>query len=158
DQTIAGIAQTDLTGRFMRVNRRYCQIVGRPPEELYRLRMQDITHPDDLPHNLELFGRMVEGNGQPFVIENRYVRPDTAAVGSTTPVPPPGARRGERKSAAAVSVDAPARKSAEEALAPAAVENVRLVESLGDADRRKDEFLATLAHELRNPLAPLRNG
>jgi signal transduction histidine kinase len=26
------------------------------------------------------------------------------------------------------------------------------------ADRRKDEFLATLAHELRNPLAPLRNG
>ena len=27
-----------------------------------------------------------------------------------------------------------------------------------EADRRKDEFLATLAHELRNPLAPLRNG
>ena len=26
------------------------------------------------------------------------------------------------------------------------------------ADRRKDEFLATLAHELRNPMAPLRNG
>ncbi|HEY1784875.1 MAG TPA: ATP-binding protein [Pirellulales bacterium] len=29
---------------------------------------------------------------------------------------------------------------------------------LAEADRRKDEFLATLAHELRNPLAPLRNG
>ena len=32
-----------------------------------------------------------------------------------------------------------------------------LLEALIDADRRKDEFLATLAHELRNPLAPMRN-
>ena len=31
-------------------------------------------------------------------------------------------------------------------------------EALMEADRRKDEFLATLAHELRNPLSPIRNG
>ena len=37
------------------------------------------------------------------------------------------------------------------------VERVRAQEKLLEADRRKDEFLATLAHELRNPLAPLRN-
>ena len=33
----------------------------------------------------------------------------------------------------------------------------RAEEALREADRRKDEFLATLAHELRNPLAPIRN-
>ncbi len=38
-----------------------------------------------------------------------------------------------------------------------AVERRRAEESLRVADRRKDEFLATLAHELRNPLAPVRN-
>jgi PAS domain S-box-containing protein len=36
------------------------------------------------------------------------------------------------------------------------LENARLYDSLRLADQRKDEFLATLAHELRNPLAPLR--
>ena len=37
-------------------------------------------------------------------------------------------------------------------------ERVRAVEALREADRRKDEFLATLAHELRNPLAPISSG
>ena len=36
-------------------------------------------------------------------------------------------------------------------------ERARALEALQDADRRKDEFLAMLAHELRNPLAPIRN-
>ena len=38
-----------------------------------------------------------------------------------------------------------------------AIENVRLLSALKESDRRKDEFLAILAHELRNPLAPIRN-
>ncbi len=41
--------------------------------------------------------------------------------------------------------------------ASVAVENTQLYQALREADRRKDEFLATLAHELRNPLAPIRN-
>jgi signal transduction histidine kinase/ActR/RegA family two-component response regulator len=38
-----------------------------------------------------------------------------------------------------------------------AIENANLYFTIRQAARRKDEFLATLAHELRNPLAPLRN-
>ena len=38
-----------------------------------------------------------------------------------------------------------------------AVERARAEEALREADRRKDEFMATLAHELRNPLAPISN-
>jgi PAS domain S-box-containing protein len=47
--------------------------------------------------------------------------------------------------------DASERKRAEEELR-------QLAANLSRSDRRKDEFLATLAHELRNPLAPIRNG
>src|SRR6185503_20934914 len=38
-----------------------------------------------------------------------------------------------------------------------AIENANLLATLKESDRRKDEFLAMLAHELRNPLAPIRN-
>lgn len=38
-----------------------------------------------------------------------------------------------------------------------AIENARLYSELKEADRRKDEWIAMLAHELRNPLAPIRN-
>lgn len=43
-------------------------------------------------------------------------------------------------------------------MASSAIENAQLVENLREADRRKDDFLAMLAHELRNPLAPIRSG
>lgn len=44
------------------------------------------------------------------------------------------------------------------ATAAVGIENARLYDSLKEQDRRKDEFLAMLAHELRNPLAPVRSG
>src|SRR6478752_7051498 len=37
-------------------------------------------------------------------------------------------------------------------------ERKRVADALRESDRRKSEFLAILSHELRNPLAPLRNG
>jgi signal transduction histidine kinase/ActR/RegA family two-component response regulator len=43
------------------------------------------------------------------------------------------------------------------ARAAAAMDNARLYRQIQDRDRRKNEFLAMLAHELRNPLAPIRN-
>jgi PAS domain S-box-containing protein len=116
DQTIAGIAQTDLTGRFTQVNGRFCAIVGRSAEELYGLRMPDITHPDDLSTDLDLFRRLVQGSGEPFVIEKRYVRPDGSHVWVSNSVSLVRDRHGEPRHSVSVSLDVTDRRRTSEAL------------------------------------------
>lgn len=61
------------------------------------------------------------------------------------------------RSNAALQAEVEVREAAEAALATANASLESTMQALRDADRRKDEFLATLAHELRNPLAPIRN-
>jgi len=53
--------------------------------------------------------------------------------------------------------DVAARRQSERALKESEARFRTLADALKEADQRKDEFLATLAHELRNPLAPIRN-
>jgi PAS domain S-box-containing protein len=76
-----GVAQVDLEGRFVLVNDRACEILGRTREELLSgaERMLDVTHPDDRPDNARLLRRMLE-NGEPFSIEKRYARPDGSVI------------------------------------------------------------------------------
>jgi PAS domain S-box-containing protein len=114
-QASAGIAQVDLTGRFILMNDRYCDEVGRPREELLHLRMQEITHPDDLPGNLVLLRRALE-TGEPFTIEKRYLRPDGSVVWVNNSVAPVRDEDGNPTSILAVSTDITERRRAEEAL------------------------------------------
>jgi signal transduction histidine kinase/CheY-like chemotaxis protein len=65
---------------------------------------------------------------------------------------------GKPRRMAGVSLDVTERKRMHEALQQSEAELARQAEELRVAARRKDEFLATLAHELRNPLAPIRTG
>jgi len=115
DQAAAGMSETDSTGRFLRVNDRYCDITGRTREELLSMRMQDITHPDDLPGNIPLFLDALE-HGRGFDIEKRYVRPDGTIVwvhNSVTAIREPDGRVAHT---VCVTIDISDRKAAEEQL------------------------------------------
>jgi PAS domain S-box-containing protein len=82
--------------------------------------------------------------------ELTFVRRDGTRGVCETVVKPLANARGDIYGAVCVNRDITARRRAEQQLQ-------RLNLELSRADRRKDEFLATLAHELRNPLAPMRN-
>ena len=79
EQTSMGLAQTDFQGRFELVNPRFCVIVGRTARELYRMRVQDIIHPDDLHEVLGTTRRLLVAQTH-FDVEVRFLRPDGSAV------------------------------------------------------------------------------
>jgi PAS domain S-box-containing protein len=115
DQATAGFAQVDLTGRFTLVNDRFCEIAARSREELLALKMQEITHPDDLPANVVKFERAVT-EGTPFAHEKRYVRPDGSIVWVNNSVSVIRRRSGEPYGILAVSIDVTERRVAEAAV------------------------------------------
>lgn len=112
-QTTAGFAQVDLTGRFTLVNDRFCEIAGRRAEELMQMTMQEITHPDDLAHNLPLFEKAVR-SGTPYTHEKRYVRPDGSIVWVNNSVAVVRKPDGEPYGVLAVTIDITERRKAEE--------------------------------------------
>jgi len=79
EQTSMGLAQTDFKGQFELVNPRFCAIVGRTARELYRMRVQDLIHPDDMLHVLGTARRLLVEHSH-FDIEVRFLRPDGAPV------------------------------------------------------------------------------
>jgi len=111
-QATGGIAQTDTSGRFVLVNQRFCDIVGYSEAELLKLRTQDITHPDDLPENLELFRRLVT-DGASFVKEKRYVRKDGTLAWVSNSVGPIRDHAGKVVQVVEMAIDVTERKRAE---------------------------------------------
>ena len=103
---------------------------------------QPVLHPDDRWRTAEAWRRSVQ-TGTPYEVEHRVQRSDGNFRWYLTRAVPVHDAAGQVIKWYGTSTDVDARRQAEEALRT--------------ADRRKDEFLAMLAHELRNPLAPIRN-
>ena len=71
-QSNAGIAQANIEGRIIEVNERYCQMLGYSREEILKMNLGELTHPDDLEQNKILLQDCIV-NGNDFLMTKRYV-------------------------------------------------------------------------------------
>jgi PAS domain S-box-containing protein len=99
-----------------------------------------VLHPEDVARTAQVWAEAV-ASGRPYECEHRTVMADGRIRWHLSRALPVDGPEGRQWFGTATDIDD--LKAAEAALR--------------ESDRRKDEFLATLAHELRNPLAPLRS-
>jgi PAS domain S-box-containing protein len=141
----------DLDGVASYVNRAGLAMVGLDGiEETRRIHMRDFFFPEDQARVMdELFPSVMERGHGEMDVRFRHFRTGEARwmAYKVLTLKDEG---GRPVAFATVSQDVTERRRLADHLR-------KLAANLSDADRRKNEFLATLAHELRNPLAPLRN-
>ncbi|WP_017303373.1 PAS domain S-box protein [Spirulina subsalsa] len=75
-----GLDYIDRDGRFLRVNQRFCDILGYSAQELSQLTVKDITHPEDWAKDAEQQAALLREQGDTYILEKRYLRADGSDV------------------------------------------------------------------------------
>jgi PAS domain S-box-containing protein len=87
EQAAVGIAHFAPDGHFLRLNRKFCEIVGFSEEEMTTKTFQDITHPDDLDTDLEYVRQLLDGEKTNYSMEKDIIVRTAPLSGSTSPFP-----------------------------------------------------------------------
>ena len=80
EQAAIGIAHLTLGEEWISVNQRYCEITGYRREEILQLKLDALTHPDDIPASREFLTRIRSGELPEYKMEKRYIRKDGAVI------------------------------------------------------------------------------
>ena len=132
----------DLEGRYVFANAAAAEVFGTPPPELYGRADEQLFDAETAAQFRANDRRALESESGVQLIE-AIQHPDGTlhhSIVSKFPILDTG---GSPAGIGGIAIDI--------------TDRLRAEEELREADRRKDEFLATLAHELRNPLAPMRS-
>lgn len=135
--------RVDAGGNAVYLNQRFRELIGMTLEELMPVGWRSIIHPDDAKRYLAAFEEALRKHSR-FQQRVRIRVANGEWCWLISYALPWFAANDEYAGHAGVSINITDAVTAESALL--------------EADRRKDEFLATLAHELRNPLGPISNG
>jgi PAS domain S-box-containing protein len=145
----AAIVLKDLDGVMQTWNGAAERLFGYGPDEVVGKNVSLLLPPGRVQEEADILARIRRGDRVDH-FETQRVRKDGSVVDVAVTVSPVRDAEGRLVGASKIARDITARKRAEAELAAA-------LRQLQEADRRKNEFLGMLSHELRNPLAPIRN-
>ena len=140
----------NVDGLMQGEQRGWGEFTGQSRDEYQGYGWGKAVHPEDVQPTLDAWNQAV-AEKRVFVFEHRVRRHDGQWRLCSIRAVPIANADGTIREWVGVHTDITERRRDEEKLR-------QLATKLTEADRRKDEFLATLAHELRNPLAPIRTG
>jgi len=150
DHAPVGVAHNSLDGKFEYVNGAFCRLTGYSAEELYDKRWQDLTHPEDISRDQQLANQVIGGQLNDYTVEKRYIRKDGSIVWVSLFGNFVADDNGCAVQGVAVVIDITDQIDSQRLLRESEAR-------LREANARKDEFLAMLSHELRNPAAAIGN-
>jgi PAS domain S-box-containing protein len=137
-----GVWVTDAEGRAIYISDSLLRLVGLTMQQAADDGWGSVLHPDDIEETMTAWKECAR-TGSNWYREHRMLGVDGKYHSILAQGLPIRDSAGRIQRWAGINLDISRLKNTERALL--------------EADRRKDEFLATLAHELRNPLAPIRN-
>lgn len=155
----AGVGNVEcdaMTGRFLFVNRKFCEITGYSREELLTLSFREITHPADRELNFAHYRQFVKGEVANYAVEKRYLRKDDSIVWVQVTSTCLLNTDGQPWRTIAVVQDITERKRAEEEVQQLNADLEKRViartEELAAANREMEAFSYSVSHDLRAPL------
>ncbi len=145
DYSAVGLAIAGMDGSWIKVNQRFCQIVGYSLMELEPLTFKDITHPDDLQQNLNLLQELLAGKRQSYKLEKRYFHKKGHIVWVQLIVSMVKDTKGDPLHLVAVMSDITAKKNAEEKME-------KYARTLEQKNKELQQFTYISSHDLKEPL------
>jgi diguanylate cyclase (GGDEF)-like protein/PAS domain S-box-containing protein len=146
ENAAVGLAHVSLQGRWVRVNRKLCEITGYNSLELLALSFQGVTHPEDSAQDASLLASLRSNPMSVYAVEQRYIRKDGRIIWVAIQGSVVYDKRGEPRYGISVIHDISARKQAELDTAVSHQRYLALFEQLPDGILLTDDKLNIIAH------------
>lgn len=142
---LLGMAITSLDKGWIEVNETISDFLGYTKDELMRKTWSELTHPDDIDKDIDLFNSVLRGEREGYKMDKRFMRKDGGVIYSELSVNCVRDDNGKVKYFLALINDITERKLNETALKRAMVK-------ARESDELKTQFLNNMSHEIRTPM------